>query len=371
MDKLRKTADELLSLADVEINGKHPWDMQVHNDDFYGRVLSQGSLGLGESYMDGWWDCEELDQFFYRIVRADLESKVRGNWKLLLKALWARVYNLQSKGRAFQIGERHYDLGNDLFINMLDKRLVYSCGYWRNARTLNQAQESKLDLICRKIGLKRGMKVLDIGCGWGSFVKYAAEKYGATAVGITVSKEQVTLARDLCKGLSVDIRLQDYRELNESFDRVVSVGMFEHVGYKNYKTFVKCVHNCLKDDGLFLLHTIGNNTSVKAPEPWTHRYIFPNGLLPSIKQIGAAIEGLFIMEDWHNFSADYDKTLMVWHRNFMKSWDKIKNNYDERFYRMWRYFLLSNAGAFRARKNQLWQVILSKRGVEGGYGSLR
>jgi cyclopropane-fatty-acyl-phospholipid synthase len=254
---------------------------------------------------------------------------------------------------------------------MLDKRLVYSCGYWRNARTLNQAQESKLDLICRKIGLKRGMKVLDIGCGWGSFVKYAAEKYGASVVGITVSREQVALARDSCKGLPVQIRLQDYRDLDETFDHVVSVGMFEHVGYKNYQAFMKCVHKCLKDDGLFLLHTIGNNTSVKAPEPWTHKYIFPNGLLPSIKQIGAAIEGLFIMEDWHNFSADYDKTLMAWHRNFMKSWDKIKSNYDERFYRMWRYFLLSNAGAFRARKNQLWQVILSKRGVEGGHISIR
>ncbi|MGD9380248.1 MAG: cyclopropane fatty acyl phospholipid synthase [candidate division WOR-3 bacterium] len=371
MNKLKKTADELLALADVKINGGNPWDMQIHNDDFYRRVLSQGSLGLGESYMDGWWDCEELDQFFYRIVRADLESKVRGNWKLLLKAFWARVYNLQSKGRAFQIGERHYDLGNDLFINMLDKRLVYSCGYWKNARTLDQAQENKLNLICQKIGLKRGMKVLDIGCGWGSFVKYAAEKYGASVVGITVSREQVALAGDSCKGLPVQIRLQDYRDLDETFDHVVSVGMFEHVGYKNYQAFMKCVHKCLKDDGLFLLHTIGNNTSVKAPEPWTHKYIFPNGLLPSIKQIGAAIEGLFIMEDWHNFSADYDKTLMAWHRNFMKSWDKIKNNYDERFYRMWRYFLLSNAGAFRARKNQLWQVILSKRGVEGGHISIR
>ena len=371
MSKLKKTADELLALADVEINGKHPWDMQVHNEDFYRRVLSQGSLGLGESYMDGWWDCEELDKFFYRIVCADLESKVRGNWKLLLKALWARIYNLQSKARAFQIGERHYDLGNDLFVNMLDKRLVYSCAYWKNAKNLDEAQENKLDLICRKIGLKRGMKVLDIGCGWGSFVKYAAEKYGATVVGITVSKEQVALARDLCKGLPVEIRLQDYRDLNETFDHVVSVGMFEHVGYKNYNTFMKCVHKCLKDDGLFLLHTIGNNTSVKVPEPWTHKYIFPNGLLPSIKQIGAATEGLFIMEDWHNFSTDYDKTLMAWDSNFMRNWDKIKSNYDERFYRMWRYFLLSNAGAFRARKNQLWQVVLAKRGVRGGYRSIR
>lgn len=360
-----------MSLAEIEINGTQPWDLQVHNDNFYRRVLTHGSVGLGEAYMDAWWDCEALDQFFCRIVHADLEHKVRGNWKLLLKALAARIVNLQSRGRAFQVGERHYDLGNDLFENMLDKRLVYSCAYWNDARTLDEAQENKLDLICRKIGLKRGMRILDIGCGWASFAKYAAEKYGATVVGITVSKEQLTLGRRLCKGLPVEIRLQDYRDINESFDRVVSVGMFEHVGYKNYETFMRCVHKCLKDDGLFLLHTIGGNESVVAPEPWSHKYIFPNGLLPSIRQIGAAIEGLFVMEDWHNFSVDYDKTLMAWHRNFENSWDKIKSNYDERFYRMWRYFLLSNAGAFRARKNQLWQVILSKSGVRGGYISIR
>jgi cyclopropane-fatty-acyl-phospholipid synthase len=371
MDELKKTAEELLSLAGVEINGTHPWDIQVHNDNFYGRVLTQGSLGLGESYMDAWWDCDELDGFFYRIVRADLESEVRGNWKLLLKALWARIYNLQSKGRAFQVGKKHYDLGNELFENMLDKRMVYSCAYWKSAHTLDEAQKDKLDLICRKIGLKHGMRILDIGCGWASFAKYAAEKYGVSVVGITVSKEQVALGRDLCKGLPVEIRLQDYRDINESFDRIVSVGMFEHVGYKNYKTFVRCVHRCLKDDGLFLLHTIGSNESVVAPEPWSHKYIFPNGLLPSVKQIGAAIEGLFVMEDWHNFSIDYDRTLMAWHHNFEHSWNTIKSNYDERFYRMWRYFLLSNAGAFRARKNQLWQVILSKRGVRGGYISIR
>ena len=371
MRNLKTTAEDLLSLAGVEINGRNPWDIRVHNGNFYQRVLSEGSLGLGESYMDGWWDCGELDGFFYRIIRADLEHKVRMNWRLLLKALWARAFNLQSKRRAFQIGERHYDLGNDLFMNMLDKRMVYSCAYWKNARSLDTAQENKLELICRKIGLKDGMRVLDIGCGWGSFAKYAAEKYGTEVVGITVSKEQMALAKKRCKGLAVEIRLQDYRDIDEMFDRVVSVGMFEHVGYKNYSKFMRRVHKCLKDDGLFLLHTIGGNISVKVPEPWTNKYIFPNGMLPSISQIARAAEGLFVMEDWHNFSADYDRTLMTWYSNFKSSWDKIKANYDVRFYRMWKYFLLSSAGAFRARKNQLWQVVLSKSGVDGGYTSIR
>ena len=254
---------------------------------------------------------------------------------------------------------------------MLDKRLTYTCGYWKNAKDLNEAQEAKLDLVCRKIGLKRGQSVLDIGSGWGSFIGYAAEKYGASAVGLTVSKEQKELANELYDNLPVEIRLQDYRDINEKFDHVVSLGMFEHVGYKNYRTYMEVVHGVLKSDGIFLLHTIGGNKSVFSSDPWFHKHIFPNSMLPSIKQIGQSIEGLFVMEDWHNFSADYDKTLMAWHKNFEDNWDKIKSNYDDRFYRMWRYYLLSFAGSFRARKNQLWQIVLSKKGIAGGYKSIR
>jgi cyclopropane-fatty-acyl-phospholipid synthase len=250
---------------------------------------------------------------------------------------------------------------------MLDKRMVYTCGYWKDAKTLDEAQEAKLDLTCKKLNLKPGMKVLDIGCGWGSFAKYAAEKYKVKVVGITVSKEQAVLAKALCKGLPIEIRLQDYRDLNEKFDRIVSLGMFEHVGYKNYKTYMKVVHRCLKDDGLFLLHTIGGNKSVKSTDPWIDKYIFPNSMLPSIKQMGDAIEDYFVMEDWHNFSADYDKTLMAWYNNFENSWNKLKDDYDERFHRMWRYYLLACAGTFRARKSQLWQIVLSKDGIKEGY----
>ena len=157
---------------------------------------------------------------------------------MMWNVLKARLVNLQSTSRAYNIGKKHYDIGNELYKNMLDKRMNYSCGYWKNSKTLDQAQEAKLDLICKKVGLKPGMKILDIGCGWGSFVKFAAEKYKVKAVGITVSKEQAKLARELCKGLPIEIRLQDYRELNEKFDRIISIGMFEHVGPKNYKTYV-------------------------------------------------------------------------------------------------------------------------------------
>jgi cyclopropane-fatty-acyl-phospholipid synthase len=365
----KQTIQDLLKNTDIKINGKNPWDIQVKNEKFYARLLSGGTLALGESYMDGWWDCKNMDQFIDRVLRAKLDTKIKG--KHVLSVVKAKLTNRQRKTKAYEVGEKHYDAGNDLYKNMLNKRLTYTCGYWKTAKNLNQAQEDKLDLLCKKLKLKPGEKVLDIGCGWGSFAKFAAEKYKVKVVGITVSKEQVTLANKLCKGLDVEIRLQDYRDLDEKFDKIVSVGMFEHVGQKNYKTFFKVANKCLKKDGLFLLHTIASNTSVTSLEPWIDKYIFPNGMLPSAKQVTKSYEGLFVMEDWHNFGTYYDKTLMAWHKNFNKNWDKFKGNYDERFKRMWNYYLLTCAGSFRAHQNQLWQIVFSKFGSQVPYESLR
>lgn len=371
-EKYKSLVNELLSLAEIEINGRNPWDIQVHDYRFYKRAVTEVELGLGESYMDGWWDVEQLDEVIFRIIRADLQNKVKRNLKIALQLVGFYLINMQARHRAFIIGEKHYDLGNDLFQNMLDKRMNYSCAYWKNATNLEEAQENKLELICKKLYLKPGMRVLDIGCGWGAFGKYAAEKYGVEVLGITVSKEQVSLGKELCKGLPVEIKLMDYRDLNEKFDRIVSVGMIEHVGYRNYRTYFKIAENCLNENGLFLLHTIGEVRSVKNTDAWTHKYIFPNGMLPSIAQLAKAVEGLFVIEDLHNFGADYDKTLIAWYNNFNSNWHKLKEKYGERFYRMWKYFLLSSAGAFRARnKNQLWQIVLSKKGVPGGYISVR
>jgi cyclopropane-fatty-acyl-phospholipid synthase len=363
---LRRRVEELLAFAGVEIGGSRPWDIQVHDERLYARVLAQGTLGLGESYMDGWWDGDKLDEFFHRVLRAKLEDRVRPLADGF-RALRARAINLQRSSRAFEIGRRHYDIGNDLYRCMLDRRMMYSCGYWKDAKSLDESQEAKLDLVCRKLGLRPGMRVLDIGCGWGGAVQYAAERYGVEAVGITVSEEQVRLARQMCEGLPVEIRLQDYRELNEEFDRIFSIGMFEHVGCRNYGTFMRTVRRCLKSDGLFLLHTIGGNRSVNTTDPWMARYIFPRSVLPSATRITEACEGVFIIEDWHNFGTDYDKTLMEWYRNFERGWDSLKARYDERFRRMWTYYLLSCAGSFRARKIQLWQLVLSPEGVPGGY----
>jgi len=365
--KAKKNVRKMLEPLDVQLNGNRPWDIQIHNPNFYERVLSGGSLALGESYMDDWWDCEALDQFFERILEDRIDKKVKTNVKLLPFMLKAKIINVQKRSKTYEIGKRHYDIGNNLFSIMLDKWLNYSCGYWEKAKTLDKAQEAKLDLICQKMGLRPDMKILDIGCGFGGFAKYSAEKYGAKIHGITVSREQVKFANKFCQGLDVKIELKDYRELKEKFDRIVSIGMFEHVGLKNYRTFMKVIHRCLKADGLFLLHTIAGNTSVNSTDPWINKYIFPNSMLPSAKQLTAASEGLFVVEDWHSFGQYYDKTLMAWYNNFTKNWNKLKDAYDERFYRMWTYYLLSCAGSFRSRRNQLWQIVFSKKGIKGGY----
>ena len=367
MDNSRHKLEQLLAFADVKIDGGRPWDPRIYDDNFYARVLAKGSLGLGESYMDGWWDCIRLDELFCRIIRAKLNTKINSRREFLEILLKNKVFNLQKLSRAYQIGQHHYDIGNELFRCMLGDRLIYSCGYWENASTLDEAQEHKLDLVCRKLDLQPGMRVLDIGCGWGATAKFAAERYGVEVVGITVSKEQVKFGEELCQKLPVEIRFQDYRSLEGTFDRILSLGMFEHVGYKNYPTFIRIVRNCLEDDGLFLLHTIGQNRFSIATNPWVERYIFPNSVLPSPKPICSAIEGVFVIEDWQNFGSDYDKTLMHWFRNFHENWNNLKEKYDERFYRMWKYYLLSCAGIFRARETQLWQIVLSPTGVMGGY----
>lgn len=370
-EKFKNYLNDLLATADIGINGEHPWDLTVYNDEFYAKVFSDGSVGVGEAYVEKWWDCSQLDEFFARVLSANLESKIRANWKLLTDILLTKIFNHQTQALAFNNGQRHYDLGNDIFVNMLDKRMVYTCGYWKNATTLDEAQENKLDLTCKKLNLKPGMHILDIGCGWGSFAKFAAEHYSVKVTGITVSKQQLELGKKLCAGLLVELKLMDYRDLNEQYDAIVSLGMFEHVGYKNYRAYMEIANRCLNDDGLFLLHTIGSNTSLTTTDPWMNKYIFPGSMLPSMKQIGEAIDGIFIMEDCHNFGADYDRTLVAWHDNFIANWGLLSGKYDEKFYRMWKYYLLMCAGAFRARRNQLWQIVFSKKGARGGYSSVR
>jgi cyclopropane-fatty-acyl-phospholipid synthase len=368
--RFRRQLEKLITPADIRINGERPWDIQVHDDRFFRWVLAEGSMGLGESYMDGLWDCERLDELIRRLLTAGLDQKVIP-LSVAVSSLYAKLINAQTPARSFKVGKVHYDLGNELYRHMLDKRMIYSCGYWKEAENLDKAQEHKLDLICRKLELGPGMKVLDIGCGWGGTARFIAERYGCSVVGITISEEQASLARQACTGLPVDIRLEDYRSIGGQFDRVLSVGMFEHVGARNHRTFMKTVSRNLKAEGLFLLHSIGSLRSISRGDPWMERYIFPNSMLPSAQQIAKAAEGLFVMEDWHNFGAYYDTTLMHWYRNFTRHWNGLSSNYDRRFFRMWTFFLLASARGFRARRHQVWQIVFSPRGVRGIYPSIR
>ena len=366
----KEAVEQLLEAADVRVDGERPWDMQIHDDRVYARILAEGSLGAGESYVDGWWDCRQLDELFARLLRSRIHEAVRP-WPVIWHSLVARFLNRQRGRRAWDVGRRHYDIGDDLYERMLDRRMIYSCGLWDGARNLDEAQERKLQLIFDKLALTPGQRVLDVGCGWGGAAQYAAEHYGVEVTGVTVSEHQAERARALCAGWPVEILLCDYRELTEQveqrFDAAYSIGMFEHVGHHNFETYMRVVRDVLTDDGLFVLHTIGNDRPTTTTEPWIERYIFPNSMLPSASQLCPAFERYFVLEDWQNFGADYDRTLMAWYRRFRDGWDVLGRVYDQRFYRMWSYYLLSSAGAFRARSNQLWQLVLSPSGLKGGY----
>ena len=357
----RKVA-EILALADIRMNGHRTWDIQVHDPRFYQRLLSEGSLGAGESFMDGWWDADALDEVFTRVHRMNPYDKV-GIWSTLWLALKGRILNRQAGTRAAEVAHEHYDLGNDVYEAMLGSRMQYTCAYWTGAKTLDEAQDNKLHLICKKIQLTPGMRVLELGGGFGGLAHFMAAEYGCRVVSYNISKKQVAYGRQLCKDLPVRIEEKDYREAaneKEPFDRVVAVGLCEHIGYKNYRRFLKLAHALLNDRGLFLLHTIGSNRSYTSTDAWIDKYIFPNGMIPSIAQLGKAMEGLFVVEDWHNFGPDYDKTLGAWWDNFERAWPALRAKYSERFYRMWKYYVMASAGGFRSRTLQLWQIVLSK-----------
>ncbi len=364
---------EAADLAGVSFNGDQPWDIQVFDSRVYRRILTQGSLGFGESYMDNMWESHELDELFHRLLKVDIEKHLGSvaKFRLYFEIFRQNLFNRQTSKRAYEVGKKHYDTGNDIFQAMLDPTMSYSCGYWAEADNLAQAQKHKLDLICRKLMLQPGERVLEIGCGWGSFAQYAAENYGVEVHGITISKEQQTLAQERCAGLPVTIELMDYRDLQGQFDKIVSIGMFEHVGPKNYPVYFDSAMKLLKPEGLFLLHTIGIHATSLKVDPWIDKYIFRNGKLPSAEELASVLNSRFVIEDWHNFGTDYDKTLMAWWENFDKAWPDLSTHYDERFYRMWKYYLHSCAGFFRSKQGQLWQLVLSKRGREGEYRSLR
>lgn len=339
-------------------------------------IINTGNLGAGESYMYGKWCCynDRLDILVYKIQNKNIQNQVTKpkSWPIWLWGISTYLFNYQTRSKAYDVENIHYNIGNELYQNMLGPSMAYTCAYYKNGNTdLDQAQYDKFQLICDKILLDDNDNVLDIGCGFGTLAKYMVEHKKCQVTGINISREQLRFAyniQDTIKDNDIKSRLlyvdRDYRDIKGRYNKIVSIGLCEHVGYKNYRSFFEKVYQCLEDDGIFLLHTIGSNESVTCTDAWSDKYIFPGGMLPSIKQIGEAMEGLFILEDLQNFGPDYDKTLQAWYKNYK---DAICNNRivkDDIFNRMWEYYLLSSAGSFRARKMQLWQFVFTKNRKE-------
>jgi cyclopropane-fatty-acyl-phospholipid synthase len=367
--RARDVCTELLAGAGITVDGSKPWDVTIHDERVWARVLRDGTLGGGEAYVEGWWDSRALDQTIERLQQIDLVDSLRDNWRIVPHMLKARVMNLQSLRHAFGNGQHHYDIGNDLYEAMLDRRMLYTCALWSTgARTLDEAQEAKLQLVCKKLGLRAGMRVLDLVCGWAGFAAYAAEHHGVEVVGLTVSKEQVRYAKEHYAHLPIDIRLDDYRNAAGRYDAVVSIGLMEHIGPKNYRSYMELAERCLAPGGVAFVHTIGGNRSRPRIDPWFDKYIFPNAALPSLAQLVTAMEGIFLVEDVHNIGEDYDPTLMAWYQRFHDAWPKLRERYDEKFYRMWKFYLLASAGSFRARAQQLFQIVMTREGTRAPAG---
>lgn len=364
--KLKQNVEAVLKTAGITINGTNSFDPQVYDERLWERVMQGGLVALGEGYMDKQWDVEDVSDFVYRLQKANVNWEKLLSAGLLLFVIKSRFLNLQKGARAYEVGQEHYDLGNDLYKTMLDSRMIYTSAYWKDVQNLDDAQTAKLELICRKLNLKSGQRILDIGCGWGGFMKYASEKYGVTCVGISVSKEQTALAKEACAGLPITFEVIDYQKYQpeEKFDHIVSIEMFEAVGRKNFRTYMKRVNEWLKDDGVFLLQTILSTSKAPGADPWIDKYIFPNGELPNRQMLEKSIKGIFTIDDWHTFGADYDKTLMAWWANFEKGYHTLdKTVYNERFYRMWKYYLHICAGGFRSGYTDVGQIMLSKNGI--------
>jgi len=357
-----ETMRDLLERAGITIGGDAPWDIQVHDERIYVRALRDGTLGVGEAYVEGWWDCPAIDQMFERVTRAQLDMVLQESWVLVANAVKARVLNLQAS-RPFEVGERHYDIGNDLYQAMLGPRMVYTCAYWKKANSLDAAQEAKLDLICRKLGARPGMRILDLGCGWGGFAAFAAEHYGASVVGYTVSQEQRAWAEERHAKLPVEIRLDDYRNATGNFDAVVSIGLMEHVGTKNYRAYMELAARCLIPGGMVFIHTIGGQEPRAQIDPWYHKYIFPNAVIPTLGQLTSAMDEILVIEDVHNIGPDYDRTLMAWWNNFDQAWPSLRARYGDSFYRMWKFYLMTSAAQFRARALNLFQIAATTIGT--------
>jgi cyclopropane-fatty-acyl-phospholipid synthase len=359
----QRVIESILEPQDIHINGNRPWDMVVRDERVFRDIVTRGSLGLGNAYTQGWWDSPALDEWMYRVSQSPALRSARTLTHIIPNALATAsefLYNTQSLPRSQHVLKKHYELNLPLFANMLDPLMQYSCAHFGNTKTLPEAQVEKLDLIARKLEISERDTLLDIGSGWGGLAKYFSENKGCSVTGINISQKQIQFSEKFAPSQKVSFQNRDYRQIEGIFDKVVSVGMFEHVGPQNYRAFMKSAHKALRPGGLLLIQSITKSTSDKICDPWIKRNIFPNSHIPSLAQVSAAAEDLFVLESVQNIGEHYDKTLMCWHKNFTKNWEKISPSFDSAFQRKWTYYLLTCAGVFRARELGCCQVLFRK-----------
>ncbi|TMW56093.1 hypothetical protein Poli38472_008741 [Pythium oligandrum] len=374
---LQYRAANLMKKALAEANIVIGRDIIVHDEEIFLDWVNRGMLAIGESYMAKKWEAvTPLDEVLRRLLAQPTEKrrKLLKSWNAKLVGLSAHIFNYQSPSRAGIVGSYHYDLGNDFFKLWLDPHMQYSCAYFKDIEDtdLDGAQRLKMHMIAQKLKLEPGMRVLEIGCGWGGLACYLAKNYNVHVTGITISNEQLKEARKWAEreGVShlTSFEYQDYRGMHGQFDRVLSIAMLEAVGYKNMDMYYSVIERCLKPGGVAVVHSVTSNTSRKIPiQLWILKYIFPNGFLPSLQQMMKFTERKLIVEDVHNLGPDYDKTCFVWNQRFQEQWKlgKIENpmktqSNPEVFKRMWEFYLLYCCAGFRQRTLQLTQTVYSK-----------
>jgi cyclopropane-fatty-acyl-phospholipid synthase len=366
----KNTVEKLLDKCNIKINGTNPQDIIVHDDRFYKMVLSSGELGLAESYMYKYWSSNNLYETLYLLSKNfNKLSYIDFNFNDFLNMTKSYLFNNQTIEKALVDVQSHYDIGNDLYTRMLDNNMQYTCAFFQDTNDLNTAQEQKMDLIGQKLNLKPGDTLLDIGCGWGYLINYLSKKYNVQGLGITLSEEQLKYAEINFKNNSnASYKLMDYRNIPKDmkFTKIVSVGMLEHVGNKNYEEYFDIVHDHLTDDGIALIHTIGCQNSLRgissgsgSGSKFIDKYIFPNGHIPTWDEISPIVSKKFLIQDWQNFGKYYDNTLQSWYKNINSKWDEIPN-YDEKFKRMWNFYLLGCAANFNLCHMNLWQILITK-----------
>ncbi|MEH6525013.1 MAG: cyclopropane-fatty-acyl-phospholipid synthase family protein [Sneathiella sp.] len=345
--------------------------MKLHNHSVARKLAIYPKLYLGEAYMDGSLtvqdgDIYDLLDLFSRNTGWGIKHPLASIGDFIYKLIWLFIrYN--PKGRSVQNVAHHYDLSDEFYDLFLDENRQYSCAYFKDADdSLEQAQLQKMAHIEAKLALGDGQKILDIGCGWGGMARFLADRNDVTVKGITLSKNQLSYARTKANevGLSdkVDYIMKDYRDLTETFDRIVSVGMFEHVGTPHYRHFFKKVKSTLTDDGVALLHTIGTADRPTATNPWIQKYIFPGGYIPPLSEITPEIEkaGLYVT-DIEILRVHYADTLRAWRQRFMDKKNVVLEIYDEQFSRMWEFYLAASEVAFRHNGLVVFQIQMAKQ----------